>query len=61
VIGALVLVGFLGIFSESDDGGALGVLVFIGFLAGLAWTLATSIVLLTRSPGTAAGSGAPAA
>jgi hypothetical protein len=53
VIGVLVVVGLLGPFSESDDGGALGVLVFIGFLAGLAWTLATSIVLLIRTAGTA--------
>jgi hypothetical protein len=50
LVGALIVVGLLGLFSEDDDGGALGALVFIGFLLGLAWTLATSIVLLARRP-----------
>jgi hypothetical protein len=49
VIGVLIVVGLLGVFSEESDGGPLGFLVFIGFLAGLLWTLAVSIVILTRS------------
>jgi hypothetical protein len=47
-IAIVMVVGMLGLFSESDDGGALGVLVFIGLLVGLAWTLATSIVMLVQ-------------
>ena len=50
VAGALIVVGLLGVFSDDDEGGAVGVLVFIGFLLGLAWTLATSIVMLMRRP-----------
>jgi hypothetical protein len=49
-IAVLNVVGLLGLFSDDDEGGALGVLVFIGFLLGLAWTLATSIVMLMRRP-----------
>ena len=55
-VGVLIVVGFLGVFGSESDGGDIGVLVFIGFLLGLAWTLATSIVLLMRSGrGSAAG------
>ena len=45
------LVGLLGMFSEEEDGGALGILFFIGFLGTLVWVLATSIVMLLRAGG----------
>lgn len=34
-VAVLVVVGLIGVFSEDDEGGPLGVLVFIGFLVGL--------------------------
>jgi hypothetical protein len=46
-VAVLVVVGLLGVFSEDDEGGPLGVLVFIGFLLALVWSLATSIFMLT--------------
>jgi hypothetical protein len=48
VIALLVAVGLLGVFSEDDEGGPLGILVFLGFLLAVVWTLATSIVMLMR-------------
>jgi hypothetical protein len=50
VIALLFVVGFLGIFSESDEGGALGALFFIGLLVNFLWILATSIVMLRSRP-----------
>jgi hypothetical protein len=48
VIALLLVVGLLGVFSEDDEGGPLGVLVFLGFLLAVVWTLVTSIVMLVR-------------
>jgi hypothetical protein len=43
---ALILVGMLGVFSEDDDGGVLGGIVFVGFLLSLLWILVTSVLVL---------------
>jgi hypothetical protein len=50
VLALLFVVGFLGIFSEDDEGGALGALFFIGLLVNFLWILATSIVMLRSRP-----------
>jgi hypothetical protein len=53
VAAALVVVfvgGFLGIFSQSDEGGVLGGVFFIGLLVNFLWILAASIVMLRTSP-----------
>lgn len=59
LIALLIAVGLLGVFSEDDEGGPLGILVFLGFLLAVVWTLATSIVMLMRpqGPGPASGAG----
>jgi hypothetical protein len=44
------VVGFLGIFSTDDQGGALGVVFFIGILINFLWILATSVVMLRTTP-----------
>jgi hypothetical protein len=44
------VVGFLGIFSESDEGGALGAVFFIALLVNFFWILAASIVMLRSRP-----------
>lgn len=54
-IALLFLVGLLGIFSDDDEGGVLGILVFIGFLATLVWVLAVSVVLLRGARALPAG------
>jgi len=47
---------FFGIFSESDDGGILGGIFFLGILINFIWILATSIVMLrSRTGATPAG------
>jgi hypothetical protein len=48
----------LGVFSEGDDGGALGAIFFIAILVNFLWVLATSIVMLREAGarGTAASS-----
>jgi hypothetical protein len=54
VAAALVVVfalGFLGVFSEDDDGGVLGVIFFVGVLINFLWILATSIVMLRGRAG----------
>ena len=40
---------FFGIFSESDDGGVLGGIFFLGIVINFFWIRATSIVMLTSS------------
>jgi hypothetical protein len=45
-LATLLVVGLLGIFSEADDGGVLGVVFFVGVLVNFLWILATSIVML---------------
>jgi hypothetical protein len=52
-LAALFPVAFLGVFSESDEGGVLGGIFFIGILINFLWILATSIVML-RSKAAAA-------
>jgi hypothetical protein len=52
------VVGFLGIFSEGDEGGVLGYFFFAGILVNVLWILATSIVMLRSKPA-ATPSGAP--
>jgi hypothetical protein len=52
------VVGFLGIFSEDDEGGVLGYFFFIAVLVNVLWILATSIVMLRATPA-ATPSGAP--
>jgi hypothetical protein len=47
------VVGFLGIFSEDDDGGVLGGILFIGILLNFLWILATSIAMLRSRPAAA--------
>jgi hypothetical protein len=46
-------VGWLGIFSEDDEGGALGALFFIALLVNFFWILAASIVMLRSGPAAA--------
>src|SRR5918999_312068 len=43
-------VAYLGIFSESEDGGVLGAIFFIALLVNFLWILATSIAMLRGSP-----------
>jgi hypothetical protein len=57
VLAVVFPVAFLGIFSEADEGGVLGVIFFIALIVNFLWILATSVVML-RSP---AGREAPAA
>jgi hypothetical protein len=47
---AVFVVAFLGIFSESDEGGVLGGIFFGGILVNFLWILATSIVMLRAKP-----------
>jgi hypothetical protein len=49
-LAAAFIVGFLGIFSEDDEGGVLGVVFFIALLVNFLWILATSIVMLRTKP-----------
>jgi Domain of unknown function (DUF4386) len=49
-LAVVFVVGFLGVFSESDEGGVLGVIFFIGLLFNFLWILATSILMLRASP-----------
>jgi hypothetical protein len=50
VLALVFVVGFLGIFSESDQGGALGAVFFIGLAVNFLWILAASIVMLRTGP-----------
>ena len=45
-LAVLFPVAFFGIFSESDDGGVLGGIFFIGILINFIWILATSVAML---------------
>jgi hypothetical protein len=49
-LAVLFVVGFLGVFSEADDGGVLGVIFFVGVLVNFLWILVTSIVMLRAGP-----------
>jgi hypothetical protein len=49
-LAVVFVVGFLGVFSESDEGGVLGVIFFIGLLVNFLWVLAASILMLRASP-----------
>jgi hypothetical protein len=55
VLAAAYVVSLGGIFSEQDEGGALGAAFFVTLLMTFLWVLATSIVLLRReaAPGRA--------
>jgi hypothetical protein len=58
IAGLLVIVfmiGFLGIFSESDQGGALGTVFFIGLGVNFLWILAASIAMLRAGPAASPG------
>jgi hypothetical protein len=57
---AVFVVTFLGIFSDSDDGGVLGGIFFVGILVNFLWILATSIVMLRARPGAERAAGEPA-
>lgn len=46
ILPVLLVVGFLGIFSQSDDGGALGGVAFLGVILNVFWVLAASIAML---------------
>jgi hypothetical protein len=48
-LAVLFPVALLAVFSESDDGGVLGGIFFIGILVNFLWILATSILML-REP-----------
>jgi hypothetical protein len=48
-LAVLFPLALLAVFSESDDGGVLGAVFFIGILVNFLWILATSIVML-REP-----------
>ena len=48
---------FFGIFSESDEGGVLGGIFFLGLVINFFWILATSIVMLRSSPATGTADG----
>jgi hypothetical protein len=50
VLVVVFVVGFAGIFSESDQGGALGTIFFIGLAVNFLWILAVSIVMLRSTP-----------
>jgi hypothetical protein len=54
VLAATFPIAFLGIFSESEDGGVLGAIFFIALLVNFLWILATSIVMLRGAPARAA-------
>jgi hypothetical protein len=57
IAAALVVVfavSYLGVFSEDDEGGPLGGVLFIGILVNFLWILATSIVMLRSRSGAAA-------
>jgi hypothetical protein len=54
-LAVLFPVASFGIFSESDDGGVLGGIFFIGLLINFIWILATSIVMLRARPTAAVG------
>ena len=58
LLGLIFVVGFFGIFSESEEGGVLGAVFFAGLLLNFFWILATSIVML-RSRGASASQRAP--
>jgi hypothetical protein len=49
-LAVVFVVAFLGVFSEDDEGGVLGVIFFIGILVNFLWILTTSIVMLQASP-----------
>jgi hypothetical protein len=44
------IVGFFGIFSEGDQGGALGAIFFLGLVVNFLWILAVSILMLRSRP-----------
>jgi hypothetical protein len=46
VLAGAFVVGFLGIFSEDDEGGVLGWVFFIAIIVNILWILAASIVML---------------
>jgi hypothetical protein len=50
VLAFAFVVGFLGIFSEGDEGGVFGYLFFAGLVVNFFWILATSIVMLRSKP-----------
>jgi hypothetical protein len=52
------VIGFLGIFSEDDEGGVLGWVFFAAVIVNVLWILATSIVMLRARPAPTS-SGAP--
>jgi hypothetical protein len=54
LLAAVFPITFLGIFSESDDGGVLGGIFFLALLVNFLWILATSVVMLRRSEARAA-------
>lgn len=49
-LAVVFVVAFLGVFSESDEGGVLGAIFFIGLLVNFLWILAASILMLRASP-----------
>jgi hypothetical protein len=55
LLAVVFVVGFLGIFSDEDEGGALGAVFFIGIALNFLWILATSIVMLRAKPPAARG------
>ena len=46
VLATLFVVSLLGVFSEDEEGGALGALFFLALLLNFIWVLAASVVLL---------------
>jgi hypothetical protein len=48
-LAVLFVFALLGIFSEDDEGGVLGIVFFIGILLNFLWILATSIVMVRTS------------
>ena len=46
----LFVVGSFGVFSEWDESGGVGFMIFVAFLLNVLWILATSIVMLRKSP-----------
>jgi hypothetical protein len=48
-------IALLGIFSEDDEGGALGVIFFIALLVNFVWILVTSVLMWQEAKRTGAG------
>jgi hypothetical protein len=49
VFAAFFAVTMLGLFSDDEEGGALGIAFFLGLLAQFLWVVAASVVMIGRA------------